>query len=1260
MTEKDASQQRAVLTRRLSPHSMPGDRGSSSRGSYETGESSAAGSIFLNDTTLSPSPDRSTGRRVHSSTAREPENTNGHHAKDARKQRSSRHRSSGAFLLPDAIRNGDDSDGDQAPRLRHVRNLPPPRRTQDYGIPPDKLGTTTGRDAGLGILRLETSPPRRNGNTSPTQPTHNPTIRKRDASNGRPLSGSSFTPVANAPLDIDSAQIVNMALNLSESRRQVSRRIAPPHAVPTLAQLPDATTGANLKNHLQQQRRMSRTRSPGPDRALTPRLPSTSILGSPLQPTFDGTFRSHFTASTLARAQKAKEHLELMAQYRRLLELVPPIEAHHHHHHHQHHSRPTTASPPASGGIAKIPTYGSSEGSVRLGRPYNPLQYIRNRKVRARERKAIDGEGQGFGDIVKVADWVDEVAKWAATGQTSAEGCTLPPFADADAAERQNATQLAANANKPRRPRLDWVIDAADLLADAYWLEQDHHKQLIEDRHWRRIFPQHVDLHRPLSRQNEDHGSESGQISGHKETEEALPAATDPRTSNTKLAKSDTDHSTTSARDRARQKLHDLTGHHHHHHRHSSSTHSHHDWRHGKASSDLSDSENEGRPKKEKRNRAGTLTSSHQDILEKQMLEMIAMEARENGSQKPQGSGYVTPERNAGARSHPQSRQHSRKPSIAELSESDERKSREKPRFTPLHLQRPTRSSLEIPVLGRRSSFEVDSSLPNSPDGGARGDPFIPALGGDLSAASSRANSPTRNPFSKVRQIFRERSRERAGDRISEEKSSAEYLPSAPRTPFEASPESAAGRRSTDRRGSSRSPPRKVVQRQTGESHKSHRSITSIKLRGEEPGVRGIFRGARIDNVIRGGVSKLGDLIWRKESDIGDVPSEAEVTATDESDTEQRGRRRGETPLSRTASIGSEGARQQNPKTYLDVMPAFEPASQDKLKHTQSEPLGLPGNSPPSASRKSPRFDRLKPPRIDIMSASPTSSYGSAKRLSDVSELEPLSGGRIPGVKEADKRFKPTITVSPFSPAGRARSGSNRSRHWSISDRSPAPERAPMSKREIARLRALVLSSGIKAMEITRRANEPHPVFADRQTPSQNDVQVANIFWPEIARLSPDPDAVRNKAVPQTELYQFAAKTLGSSIQCSGQEWQKTADLFMSETVPALHRRVEDVRRRVATDLSAMTRAAADEADETSRDLTLGQRLKIKHTLDVIETMLRRRRRRFRWVRRAMWLAVEWVLVGFMWYVWFVVMILRVFWGFGKGVVGAVRWLLWL
>ncbi|KAH0437970.1 hypothetical protein CcaCcLH18_03646 [Colletotrichum camelliae] len=1244
MTEKDAAQQRAVFTRKLSPHSMPGDRGSS-RGSYETGESSATGSL-LNDTTLLPSPDESSGRRPtsNSSAPRDAEFTTGYAARDVKKQRAPRHRSNGGFLLQDAIRNDDDSDGDQGVRRRHSRNPPTSRRAKESGRASDRSGSGAGRDAGLTFTEMDTSP-RRNGDISPTQQTHNLTVRKRDAVNGRPVSGASYTPPSTShSLDIDSTQIVNMALNLSESRRQASRRIAS-QAVPTLAQLPDAT-GPNLKNHYQQQRRISRTRSPGPDKALTPRLPSSGVLHSPLQASFDmsreGTFRNHFTPSTLARAQKAKEHLELMAQYRRLLELVPPIQPH-------NSSRPTTASPPtSSGGIAKTPTYGSSDGSLRLGRQYNPLQYIRNRKVRARERKAIDGEVQGFGDTIKVDNWIDDVAKWAATGQTNADGCTLPPFPDADA--RENALQLAANANKPRRPRLDWFVDPADLLADAYWLEQDHHKQLIEDRQWRKIFPQMPDLHRPLSRQNAEYGSESGHTPGRKEHEDADPAI-DPKTGHPRLAKSDTDHShASSTRDRARQKLHDLTGHHHH--RHSQSTHSHHDYlRLGKSSfSDGSDSENEKIKKIERRNRTGTLTSSHQDILEKQMLEMIAREARENDPKRTDDSGWMTPERDAGALSQPQSRQHSRKPSIVEVSESDERKSKDKPRKTPSYLQRPGRPSLEIPHPARRSSFDVDSSQPNSPDGAVRGDPFIPALGGDLSPGSSRANSPTRNPFSKVKQaIFRDRSKERGSERISEERSSAEYLASAPKTPFEASPESSGERRSVDRRGSSRSPSRKIAQRTTGDSHKSHRSVASIKLRSDDPGVRGIFKAARIDKVISGGVSKLGDLIWRKESDAADGPSEAEGTTTDESDTEPRGRRRGETPLSRTASI-----RQQNNKNFLDIMPTFQ---SEKLRATESEPAVPldPTSRPPS--RRSPRFDRLKPPRIDILSASPSSSPSSAKRLSDLSEGEPRSGASE-GVKEADKRLNSILTM-PQALSPDAQPPSQRSRHWSISDHSPAPDRAPMSKREIARLRALVLSSGIKAMEITRRANEPRPIFANQRRPSQHDLQVANVFWPEVAKLSTDP-SIRNKAVPQTELYQFAAKTLGTSIQCSGQEWQKSADTSVSETVPALHRRVEDVRRRVATDLSAMTRAAADEADETSRDLTLGQRLKIKHTLDVIEKMLRRRRRRFRWVRRAMWLAVEWVLVGFMWYVWFVVMILRVFWGVGQGVVGAVRWLLWL
>ena len=57
---------------------------------------------------------------------------------------------------------------------------------------------------------------------------------------------------------------------------------------------------------------------------------------------------------------------------------------------------------------------------------------------------------------------------------------------------------------------------------------------------------------------------------------------------------------------------------------------------------------------------------------------------------------------------------------------------------------------------------------------------------------------------------------------------------------------------------------------------------------------------------------------------------------------------------------------------------------------------------------------------------------------------------------------------------------------------------------------------------------------------------------------------------------------------------------------------------------------------------------------------IRRRKRRFRWLRRGGWVLVEWLLVGVMWYVWFMVVLTRVVMGVGKGVVGSLRWLFWL
>lgn len=208
------------------------------------------------------------------------------------------------------------------------------------------------------------------------------------------------------------------------------------------------------------------------------------------------------------------------------------------------------------------------------------------------------------------------------------------------------------------------------------------------------------------------------------------------------------------------------------------------------------------------------------------------------------------------------------------------------------------------------------------------------------------------------------------------------------------------------------------------------------------------------------------------------------------------------------------------------------------------------------------------------------------------------------------------------------------------------------------------------AREIARNATEPHlmPITSNRArrllslagNESSEDSESHDVSWPEIARFASNPEQLLKQAIPQSELYLTASRVLSASIQTSGQKWQDSADNFVRKTTPALHSRIDALRAKVNNDLDAMAGEAANEADELSKDLVAVQRLRVRHVVDNIEKLLRRRRRRFRWVRRGGWLAVEWLLVGFMWYVWFIVMIARVILGIFKGIVGGARWLLWL
>lgn len=1217
-------------------------RSSNSYGSYETGESSTAGSESLpareSDLGHTTRPELQAAERARVT------------GKEEGRRPSHRPRPTGGFLLADPVFDETQSRtrGDGRDDGRRRSRIPvDSRRAKSpmYSLSnkSDSSNTTSPGDGAVEEEALKAVGGRRHiAKTRASKPSRIP------------------SPKPNKPADLDSTQIVGMALNLSESRRMAQRRHVSSPMPPRLSQVPDSPVGGSLKQHLQQQRRTSRNISPKPDRSnLVPRniSASHSRLTSPLQASFDpdSSYTYHFSSSTLNRAQKAKEHFELMAQYRRLLNLVPPLQ------YEGQTSRPSTSTPPMSPTISSSSSYPFSQ--VPLGRAYNPLQYIRNRKVRARERKAIDGEAQGFADVNRVTDWVDQAATMVAASPLQPGPPSIPPFPTAHAAGDPNIpidSVSVSSVSKPKRPRIDWFIDPADMVADAYWVEQDDNKSLIEDRHYTRIFPLHekaATTSRPMSLEiDESATTPFPAVSNLHRGAGSSEASADqyPSDSNT-ASKADTEASHITTRERARQKLHELRGVHHH----NSSGHNHRDFLHLRKSSysDTSDSEADRR----KRDRSGTISANSKAILEKQMNEMLAREAlaqevgsHQAGADKPNPfrPTSMTPEKPPGPSILVESSSHTWKDARTENQEVERPNQGQIRQGSPV---RTVRASLEVPGWNTRASMDLDTSAPPSPvlkaskNGGHR----VPAIGIDLSPPGSRPESPVRNPFHKVKSIFRDRSRERANGPVVPGNHERLDSPLDETDQFDFSRVSTEGFGSPARRRS-KSPAPRIPRTET---HKSHKSMGSVRLgKDEQSGLRNMLKGGgKIDGIIREGVSKVSDLLWRRDQESG-LSSE---TSSDESDIEPgRGRLR-TSPVSKEQLLEA-----QHEKRYLDIMPPFNSASElEKSSSAEDDSRVVPldhASSP--TSRRSNRFDKLKPPRIDVLNASPTSSpivemKHREYRDTAVSDTESLSHETGVSNNEARKSSSHLNGILSLSvPSDRRRRGSApRDRHWSISDRSPSPKpTTQLSRHEVARLRALALSSGIKAMEIARRAAEPKELSSIRDTKA-----ILPIPWDELSPFITDKEEIP-AAVSQLGVYKTTAQVLASSIDSSDAALEKTAHTFLTSDMRQLRSRVDGLHTRVATDLIDMTRRAADEADECSRDIADSQRLKVKRVVDIIDKMLRRRRRRFRWARRGGWLMVEWALVGFMWYVWFVVVILRIFLGIGRGAWNGVRWLLWL
>ena len=316
------------------------------------------------------------------------------------------------------------------------------------------------------------------------------------------VGSTSLEGVPTLGLNTDPAQIVNLALSLSESRRRnFSGGLLSPtrtHGDNRVISAGSLNTGfsslaggGSLRQQLEQQRRISRHVSPRTSKRGSRASPSPQPSQeskdsgySPVVPDIELTARPDliFTPSdaTLSRAEKARVAIELGYEYRRLLQYLPKLP-------------PTSEERPKTARSARKP---SPESSQDLGRPYNPLQYIRNRKVRLRQGRALESEAERWKDVDKVRNWIDSVAGEREAGiATIDDPFPLPPFESIpDLTSTVNGMPSLINqkpntaqSSKPRRPRIEWVFSNWDLLADAYWLQHDGNVAHIEDRRGNKI-----------------------------------------------------------------------------------------------------------------------------------------------------------------------------------------------------------------------------------------------------------------------------------------------------------------------------------------------------------------------------------------------------------------------------------------------------------------------------------------------------------------------------------------------------------------------------------------------------------------------------------------------------------------------------------------------------------------------------------------------------------------------------------------------------
>jgi hypothetical protein len=1048
---------------------------------------------------------------------------------------------------------------------------------------------------------------------------------------------------------IDPTEIVHMALNLSESRR---RNLSAGHlAIPpptgsrrTTSMGIQPSVGGSLRQQLQQQRSISRN-SPAFGRSSPPTgWRHSSASPSPASPFHEPSVMLQLghginiqpSAATISRAEKARRYIELSLEYKRLLQFLPRLD------------QDNSPNGRAIGGTVHAPGIsnetpvgsGQPRDSWALGRAYNPLQYVRNRKLRNRERRLLHPDSDAFEDVERVHHWIDLVQERARNKSFhTPTGVALPPFADHsldedDDCEQNLARRRAATMTKAKRPRNDWSLVPADLLADAFWTEQSDHKTLMEDRNGNKIFKSTSASLRNQPRTSKELGRDERKRQSATEAIVITPADDDP---------SDSDESIRGRRQKkpSKEKRDSVShfgkrrwgrGRSRGHSRSSSSS-----------SSGLSSSDNEDTHHRRSRSWVGDNTGP----LERQMKERMASEIH---LEEPSPIISTPPRWDTAPEQAVAPTRPIIQPSERDADMPPQRASLEVPSFT-----RPRRQQtlLEQNRSPRSSLDESDYTAPNSPREGR------PSL-------HSRKHSHTRIPLKPIVNFFKSESeKDRRGATGSD-------------TQMDDSPNKQARQNTLNDESRPASPAPGVIKRFT---HKSEGSTSDLPERpisrgntdlkeGKDPNstsssmTRFFKAPQRIGEIVRTEGSKVGDLLWKRDprSDDSDT-SEQSDTDSSSSDSEKAGILRSK-PRTTAGSFKPDRDSWKKPDY---VLPTFVSSHDHQSQSATASTVDVAGDDrgdPQTRSRLRGKLGRLGTLKADFsVDSAPSSPDQSSSKMKNHSSFANGRSDSPSPARHISQRLTavldfpgaigrgyPVTGLSGYEASGRPRPPAKR--QWSITDQSPSRPRGnstlepdAVTKADLVRTRALLLSSGIKARELTRRANCPSE-------------KLSSVVRSAASLVKEDTRWLRD--VPRREEHIVVARLLSQSLDSSASRLRESLEAFPRQTEEPLARRLEKLRAQLQDGLAPKVHDCSDSADAFATELGGSLRLRGKKIADRVDLMARTRRRRMRWIRRVGWVLVEWAVLGFMWWLWFVVMIARIVTGTVGGVVKATRWLLWL